>query len=538
MTTIILVHLGTSRVPYIVDCVRQIRLFNSCRVILAVDSDVDRYTAEFKEFQVDVLAVDPIEYSVFTNASKMVDGFWKKCSQRYFAVAQIAERLGLHHFFHMENDNMVYQDLSTIVDTCKSLYKGAIGATFDSPLRGIPGFMYFDDPGCARALCKSMMHNLDCNDMQTLRKFQVSDPTSIRALPIAPKGFCDDGEYSQNVEEFECVFDAAYFGQYVSGTDQGHPPGYISPDCVIDASVFKYSWRRNEKGLVQPFVNSILINNLHIHKKNLSAWSSSVPAVDVVVARYAEDLHSLFSQDCFKSPRINKIYVYNKSATSSLAHLSDLPNVVFEKIVITDLENVGRESHTYLYHILNHYADSHQPTVTVFLPGSCIDSSNKTAKTLAVLHSALNYSGVEDSLLSCHQKCDLLGTYGNFMLDHYCSSHHGNRSKEVESEFDGKLALCETRPFSAWFEKHFGSLTSIPQYIFSWGVFAVSRKQILSRSKEFYEELMPYVDKHMSPEAGHYFERVWGVLFARTGASSTADVDPSLRRHARRGSLL
>lgn len=271
--TIVLVHLGTNRVSYLKDCIKQIRAFNSCKIILAVDSDFDFYAETFKGI-VDVELVDPILYKEFTNASLMPDGFWKKCSQRYFALSQIADRHDLHHFFHMENDIMLYQDIGIILELFKELYANAIGATFDNHDRGIPGFMYFDNPYCARLLCNSMMENLNCNDMQALRRLQAKYPSNIKALPIAPGGFCHDPEYSQNFDRFGCVFDAAYLGQHISGTDQGHPPGFVNTDCVINVTAFNHSWKKNDAGLLQPFVNDILVNNLHIHKKDLFKWSS------------------------------------------------------------------------------------------------------------------------------------------------------------------------------------------------------------------------------------------------------------------------
>ena len=272
---IVLVHLGEQIVPYVVDCVRQARVFNRCRIILIVDSNHHHYETILKEFNVDVVLANPVLYQEFTRTSQMSDGFWKRCSQRFFALLQIAERMSLTSFFHMENDIMLYQDLENIVNKCASRFPSCIGATFDNAVRGIPGFMYFADSACLKELCESIMRNPRNNDMQALRTLQKENPACISSLPIIPAGAgAAPGEYSNGSDFFECIFDAAYIGQYIAGTDQGHGPGFVNWECVVKPTEFVLTWQKNELGLWCPYADGTLINNLHIHKKNLANWSS------------------------------------------------------------------------------------------------------------------------------------------------------------------------------------------------------------------------------------------------------------------------
>ena len=269
--SIVLVHLGLEIVTYVKECVRQARVFNRCRIILVVDSNKEHYKSTLREFNVQVILVDPTLYDDYTRTSALSDGFWKRCSQRFFALSQIADRMSLDTFFHMENDIMLYQNLDDIVNQCAVRFSSCIGATFDNSDRGIPGFMYFANPRCVKTLCDSIMRHPMDNDMQALRVLQRECPECILSLPIVPRGH---EEYSDGSDFFGCVFDAAYIGQYIAGTDQGHGPGFVNTDCVVKSSELTLSWQKNSEGLWRPFADGVLINNLHIHKKNLDKWSS------------------------------------------------------------------------------------------------------------------------------------------------------------------------------------------------------------------------------------------------------------------------
>ena len=61
--------------------------------------------------------------------------------------------------------------------------------------------------------------------------------------------------------------------------------------------------------------------------------------LEIVVARYNEDLEWLK-----KIPKEYKITIYNKG-------LDDIKNIP-SSATITKLPNIGRESHTYLYHMI------------------------------------------------------------------------------------------------------------------------------------------------------------------------------------------
>ena len=89
--------------------------------------------------------------------------------------------------------------------------------------------------------------------------------------------------------------------------------------------------------------------------------------LEIVVARYNEELDWLK-----KIPKTFKITIYNKG----LDNIKNVPSTA----TIIKLPNIGRESHTYLYHIIENYdklADK-----TVFCQGDSIFHSPDFLKLL------------------------------------------------------------------------------------------------------------------------------------------------------------
>ena len=99
--------------------------------------------------------------------------------------------------------------------------------------------------------------------------------------------------------------------------------------------------------------------------------------IELVISRFSEDL-SWLKEEPFKS--LNKI-IYNKGKTEIL-NKKDISFVTEIK-----LSNIGRESHTYLNHIIENY-DEKEDKVYIFLPGSANDlhkiSRAKRVTTLAI----------------------------------------------------------------------------------------------------------------------------------------------------------
>ena len=84
--------------------------------------------------------------------------------------------------------------------------------------------------------------------------------------------------------------------------------------------------------------------------------------IDIVISRFNEDIKYL-NDEPFNQFNIT---VYNKGPYE----INYLDNAK-----ILTLPNVGRESHTYLHHIIKNYDTL--PDIIIFLPGSCLAENKK-----------------------------------------------------------------------------------------------------------------------------------------------------------------
>jgi len=205
----------------------------------------------------------------------------------------------------------------------------------------------------------------------------------------------------------------------------------------------------------------------------------TVSGVEVVVARFREDV--------------------------SWAALLGLPVVVYDKSGQPGeraLPNIGRESHTYLTHIVRRYPEF--ANFTVFVQGAPFahmpvgaTPESFAARIAQNARLGLKFSGFAAFKL----KCDRLGR-PHQMAD---PGLHGLRA-----------GFGKDIPVGAVYEYLFAGpvpetfLVTAPA-----GMFFVARERVLARPLAFYEKALDLVaaDPDDANNTGHAFERLWQVIF-------------------------
>lgn len=231
------------------------------------------------------------------------------------------------------------------------------------------------------------------------------------------------------------------------------------------------------------------------NKSNIETFNNSPnDNVDIIVSRYNETLDWMHEFPFNKY----KYIVYNKGPNDNF-------NKDFVKQVIK-LDNVGRESHTYLHHIINNY--NNLGRTTVFLPGS-INTTNKKynkkfiAKKLLSIMNKINRA----IFIAYPSNVDLKTRFHDFELKEYLLTSDEN--KQINN--DSSMELSECRPYHRWYDKYFGDKVS--DVMIHFGIFSIDRKDILQHPIEYYQTLINQLSSSSNPEVGHYFERSWGVIF-------------------------
>jgi hypothetical protein len=287
MIDIILVHTGTVFESYINDCITQLKKFNLKIHLILSDCLFDK--VEHK----DVILVKAEDYlddyynnfNLIGHDNSFRDGFWIRTSTRFFLINSYARNNNVQSFFHIENDNFIFNDLNNIKQFLQSQsYDMAL--VVDSEQRCIPSVIWFRDSTITKRLSEHIYNNNSVNDMTNLYNFFISNRDIVTNLPIIPSyveqtklisttGINYSGEinYSNFYEELQCVFDGAAIGQYIGGIDTRNNPreteGFVNETTIFDVSKFNFFWKNTK-----PYFGDELIPivNLHLHSKNLKKF--------------------------------------------------------------------------------------------------------------------------------------------------------------------------------------------------------------------------------------------------------------------------
>jgi hypothetical protein len=234
---------------------------------------------------------------------------------------------------------------------------------------------------------------------------------------------------------------------------------------------------------------------LSIDSRPIEKFTPQKQNIEMVIARYAEDMEWIKESPYNQFPYI----VYNKGKTESYAKTDKFIKEI-------KLPNVGREAHTYLYHITENY--DNLADLTIFLPGS-IELEHKTESSTKLFNDMKdkNYKG---SFMSCTMdESSVLDKEGEF----YTSLYGASNKKNMSENGDINMKPSEHRPLKNWYEHHFGEKNKQYTCFSKNAIFAISKSTILDKPKSYYQSLIETVNDHQNNEDIHFFERTWNTVF-------------------------
>tara|TARA_Y100000741_G_scaffold360164_2_gene341971 strand:- start:222 stop:887 length:666 start_codon:yes stop_codon:yes gene_type:complete len=215
----------------------------------------------------------------------------------------------------------------------------------------------------------------------------------------------------------------------------------------------------------------------------------------IIVARYNENVNWLL-------PQIEYCIIYNKGKRL---------NVKNEVL----LNNVGRESDTYLNYIIDNYYKL--PDVVLFTQANITDElkyikkilkeANEINILLKLKNMALKYG---KSLHSITYNNTNNENNKNWTTKHYWGKEwnkNGNTYHLHNNHLDKPVV------FEKWFVTHIDKVYPNPIKIYKGAIFAIRRDLILKRPINYYKNLLHQVNHHVDPAEGHFVERSWWHIF-------------------------
>lgn len=182
--------------------------------------------------------------------------------------------------------------------------------------------------------------------------------------------------------------------------------------------------------------------------------------IDIVVARYREDI-SWLSDPVFEN---YNVLVYNKHDQSGLV-----------------LPNIGRESHTYVHHIVKNF--DNLADITAFVQGHPFDHCSTIIKDMHDLPSVKKFEP-----LSHHKP-------GGFICDLAGFPHHGGLPVMSDYQF-----LFQKPPVSPYIR------------FFPGAMFAVPKELIWAQGLGFYKRVLARLCDPSEIPLGYTMERLWPLI--------------------------
>lgn len=242
---------------------------------------------------------------------------------------------------------------------------------------------------------------------------------------------------------------------------------------------------------------------------------STIPCIDLVISRCDEEVAWILDVVRVLSDVHVHVHLYNKGIsdleTSLAEKIRDSPNTW---LTVYHLQNVGRESHTYLEHVIRMRMRDRPldggSDVTVFLQGRMDDHVPCQHRDLArfvesMISEAQEQGGLGESRNhACHTRYGAFNALPGLKVAMFPGV--GNSGQDLRGWFCTLLSGtwpwtgCEEGP--TWWQN---------------GVFAIRTSRLLSSDSRvddsYYLALRAEVDWHINPEAGHYLERCWCFVF-------------------------
>ena len=279
---------------YIVEVLHQIRCFYSGDIYLIINDLSSLYLTKIIKYNINIVKYNEVINFEFLNVAEQNkhkfcivtslvgrEELFIRSFERFFLLRNLLENKNLTDCFFMELDNLIYDDPNKWIE---QFSRHELGYMFDNYNRFSSGIMYVKNADALYNFQNYILNfiknsNEFMTEMTVLSNYYENNKDKVQILPTH---FPDKSIPSISYENYnnynDTIFDSASYGGYLFGMDTCHTNNVIvkglkSKWAFIDCTNLKFSWKVDEKGRNRPYVFNgneyILINNLHIHAKNL-----------------------------------------------------------------------------------------------------------------------------------------------------------------------------------------------------------------------------------------------------------------------------
>lgn len=334
---------------YAVDTVYQMRLFYKGPIYFILSDIQSIYCKQLEEYDVTIINYEDAKHSEFNT-----------CIDTNYTRFDIASNLkGREKIFiySFERFAVLYQTMVTY-NLSNVLFLELDNLIYDDPLKWENAFslkdmayMYDKEDRCSSGICFIKNKEILCrfvdfcmyfinttqkhlNEMTALYEFWKLNKNDIQILPTHWQPSISTIA-SEHYNKYESIFDSAPMGIYLGGIDPYHTNGIIEKNKYwwandIDYTGYNYVWKKDECGRNIPYIDTIKINNLHIHSKDLESHVSKI-----------NNTHIKNKIQIVCIPELNPLPVMKRVFLEVSGGFKDYNCTIKEVYTISDLEDGG-----------------------------------------------------------------------------------------------------------------------------------------------------------------------------------------------------
>lgn len=284
---------------YIVENIHQIRCFYDGEIYLIINDLNSIYIKSIEKYNVNIINYDDVICHKFLNIYNnnkhkfcFIGGLigredlFMRAFERFFILNNFLKQNDKKDCLFLELDNLIYDDPNNWIE---SFSTRDLGYMYDNVNRFASGIMYIKDKnsldGYLNYILEFIKYSNDfMTEMTVLSIYYEQNKDKVQILPTYWNNSNIPEIAHNNFDKYNnSIFDAAAIGCYLLGMDPYHTDGIIKTHLKslwsgIDYTNLNFEWKVDNEGRNKPYVWNgekwILINNLHIHSKDLESGLS------------------------------------------------------------------------------------------------------------------------------------------------------------------------------------------------------------------------------------------------------------------------
>jgi len=279
---------------YIKETIHQARCFFKGDIYLIINDLNSIHLDYIKKYNVNIINYEDVKSSIFCEISMKYkskfqyipnllgrEELFVRSFERFFVMQNLMKQKNLVDCLFLELDNLIYDDPNKWL-ACFS--NSELCYMFDNIDRYSSGIIYIKNFQSLSGFLDESLNYIQnsrefMSEMTVLSRYYSKNKQTVQILPTYWNDKTMPVETYINYPIYnDTLFDAAAIGIYLLGIDPHHTNGVLvknlpSKWSYIDFTKHNFTWIKDIDGRNRPFIWNgekwLLINNLHIHAKNL-----------------------------------------------------------------------------------------------------------------------------------------------------------------------------------------------------------------------------------------------------------------------------